>query len=99
MKRTLLWPVFFLVLFIGAKALEYHPLSHSDDGPTDRCELCDYALLMESTPFSAPEPTIVEVPFIFPIEAEITLSFSYTLVSQEIEAGQFYRPPPAVPAI
>ncbi|MEJ2163612.1 MAG: hypothetical protein P8X60_09980 [Robiginitalea sp.] len=99
MKLSRLWAILFLVLFLGAKTLEYHPLGHDEDGSSDRCELCTFALIAKTTPFSVPEITGVAGPQQLPVETEFSLSALPILISQEIHAGQFYRPPPAAPAI
>jgi len=94
MKRSHLWATLFLVLFLGAKSLEFHSLGHADDESSDLCELCDYALLLQVTPFTAPEVAIVEDPVFIPADLVSENNFAFPLISRELGAGQFYRPPP-----
>ncbi|NER09328.1 hypothetical protein SAMN06265375_1011176 [Muriicola jejuensis] len=42
--------ILLLGVFLGIKALDYHPLTHSQDEPV-KCELCTLSLLHESTSF------------------------------------------------
>ena len=94
MKRAHLWAVFFLALFLGAKCLEYHPLDHVDDETSDRCELCDFAALLDGTPFQAPETMVIESPDARISEPVAENTFTFRVISGELGAGQFYRPPP-----
>ncbi len=99
MKRSHLWAVLFLTLFLGVKSLEYHPLGHADDEASDRCELCDYALLVHATPFTAPEIAVVEGLLMPSPDSVAENTFTYPLITRELVAGQFYRPPPTVPSL
>ena len=52
--RRLFTAVFLLALFLGSKGIEFHALSHAEDNDQVTCEWCDFALVLQSTPF---EPT------------------------------------------
>ena len=99
MNRSHTWAILLLVLFLGAKAMEFHPLGHSEDGDTDRCELCDFALLVKATPFAAPEVTVLKTPEEPSLVSQVSSTFAQVLISKELEAGQFYRPPPPTPLV
>lgn len=94
MKRAHLRAVFFLTLFLCAKGLEYHPLGHVDEGTSDRCELCDFAVLLHDTPFDTPELPVFEGPFLPASDSIAQSTCTFPIISQELGAGQFYRPPP-----
>ena len=94
MKRSHLWAIFFLVLFLGAKSLEFHPLGHADEDSSDRCELCDYALLLQDTPFTAPQVTFLEGHIAIIAGPVSESNETLLIISRELPAGQFYRPPP-----
>ena len=99
MKSSHLWAALLLMVFLGAKSLEFHPLGHADDETSDRCELCDYALLVHATPFTASEIAVVETLFMPSPDSVVENTFTYALISQELVAGQFYRPPPTIPSL
>jgi hypothetical protein len=99
MKRSHLWAILLLMLFLGAKAMEFHPMGHTEDGASDRCELCDFALLVKTTPFAPSEQTKLESPVELSPVTAVSIPSTQILISQELEAGQFYRPPPSPPAV
>ncbi len=49
-RITSIIAILLLGVFLGIKALDYHPLTHSQDEPV-KCELCTLSLLHENTSF------------------------------------------------
>ncbi len=87
-------PLLLLLVFLGSKSLEYHPLSHSDEDRAS-CEWCDFALVLQATPFEpAPDPvSLPEMPLF--AEKEIAGGFIISLIPANPGSWYSCRPPPA----
>lgn len=87
-------PLLLLLVFLGSKTLESHPLTHSD-GDSASCEWCDFALLIQATPFE-PAQDAVSVPEI-PLLAEKEVRGGFIPFLVPTDPGSWYscRPPPA----
>jgi len=94
--KRLFTALFLLSLFLGSKGLEFHALSHEQDNDQVTCEWCDYALVLQSTPF---EPATVSHLDLIPTAAVQNPILSDFLSNpQERLAWEplFGRPPPSV---
>ena len=94
--QRLFTALFLLALFLGSKGLEFHALSHEQDNDQVTCEWCDYALVLQSTPF---EPATVSHLVFTPTEsAQNSIPAKYLCSSQDRLAWEplFGRPPPSV---
>jgi hypothetical protein len=56
--------ILFLGILLGIKALDYHPLAHSQDADEVNCELCTFSLLNEAISYDrvTSSPSIAPVP-------------------------------------
>lgn len=90
-------PAFLLLLvFLGAKSVEYHPLTHSDEGNIT-CEWCDLALVFHATPFQPATTTAVEFVILSPFEEELQQSYASVFNQLLHQQSLFSRPPPHKP--
>lgn len=94
--KRLFTALFLLALFLGSKGLEFHALSHEQDNDQVTCEWCDYALVLQSTPF---EPaTVSDLDFIPTASTQNQILTCYLSHAQDRLAWEplFGRPPPSV---
>jgi len=88
--------LFLVSLFLGSKGLEFHALSHEQNNDQVTCEWCDYALVLQSTPF---EPaTVSQLDSIPTASDQNQLHTCYLSIPQDRLAWEplFGRPPPSV---
>ncbi|MEZ2415364.1 hypothetical protein ACA086_10395 [Muriicola sp. E247] len=85
-----------LGLFLLGKGISYHPLSHSDEADTEKCELCLFSVLSESflydTPAQAVKPAIV---FNVPSQGHLESRDAF-FKEDNFFPSLFSRPPPAL---
>lgn len=87
--------LFLLLIFLGSKSMEYHSAAHMDEGQIE-CKWCDFALLLQATPF---EPTLEATPgMVFNLLETRQADYPYTpvFVSKESVFRNFSRPPPSL---
>ena len=84
-----------LLVFLGSKALEYHSVAHRDE---DRvaCEYCDFALLLQTTPFEPAPESAPEIPGPLCETGQAEFNYSFAYASSEPGFRNFCRPPPAL---
>ena len=87
--------IFLLLLFLGGKGLEYHPLTHSDENAPNECELCDFAILDLETPYTPGEEPTFDPCSHSAIEVTRPESSLPVFTSGQMTMGYFCRPPPS----
>lgn len=94
MPNRKFFSLFFLILFVSVKGLNYHPMAHSSEEDLLKCELCEVVILHDTTPviFTAAydfETVDFELETAQVQKAEISTVSSFF--------GDFYcRPPPSL---
>jgi len=88
--------LFLLTLFLGSKGLEFHALSHEQDSDQVTCEWCDYALVLQSTPFEPAAVSHLDFIPIAPAQKETLTCYLSNPQDQLSWEPLFGRPPPAV---
>lgn len=85
--------LFLLLIFLGSKSIEYHSVSHMDGDSAD-CEWCDFALLLQTTPF---EPAVQTTTVFTPVITDVRHpenSYLRAFASKDLYFRNFSRPPP-----
>ncbi|QBA63438.1 hypothetical protein [Muriicola soli] len=90
----ILFSFILLGLFLGAKGLSYHALSHDDKGDTISCELCEFALLNETISYDLAVQTDFPAPFVHNLIQETSCSLSEVNIEDPFYQILFGRPPP-----
>ncbi|MCO5723280.1 hypothetical protein [Robiginitalea marina] len=86
--------IFLLLAFLGAKSMESHGLLHADEENGPACEWCEYALVLESTPFHPPLAQAIEVRVEAPLPGHPAEAPLPALCPVHLEGALFCRPPP-----
>ncbi|MBT8312394.1 MAG: hypothetical protein HKP23_06135 [Flavobacteriaceae bacterium] len=85
-----------LSLFLLGKGISYHPLSHTDEGDTEKCELCLFSVLSESVLYDTPTQE-VEPSTVLNIPSQGLLEDRDEFLKVDIYfPSLFSRPPPAL---
>lgn len=86
-----------LVLFIFIKTAGLHTILHSDDDlHSKECDLCEFVVVSNNTPFTASEQISFEEPVQHNYNKHIFYEYSFQFVQDQIEISLFSRPPPIV---
>mgnify|MGYP006987946041 CR=1 FL=1 len=95
--RRLHWlaSLFLLLIFLGSKSIEYHTVSHMDEDSID-CEWCDFALLLQATPYEPAPETPPQIPLVAAYTGEPEFAYAPGFVSKDRYLRNFCRPPPAL---
>lgn len=88
---------FLLLLFLGSKGLEYHPMSHSDENSPNGCELCEFAIIGLETPYTPAEVPSLSASNLAEIEVRLPEARLKVFTGRLLPIGQFCRPPPSTP--
>lgn len=76
--------------------MEAHGLSHADEEKGPACEWCEYALLLEASPFHPPLASpAVEATIAPPLSGQAPLAPLPVLSPEFLKGILFCRPPPA----
>ncbi len=96
LKRfTSIIALLLLGVFLGIKALDYHPLTHAQDDDRVKCELCTLSLLNESTSYDQVSNSIdLPVLWISP-QTETSLAQFFAPKEDRVYPTLFGRPPPS----
>ena len=87
--------LFLLLIFLGSKSMEYHTATHLEEDNIE-CEWCDFALLLQATPFE-PAPEASQEFVLRHIESrQVNFVYSFVFVSRELDFRNFSRPPPSL---
>jgi len=86
-------------LFLAAKGMSYHSLSHSGDSDTVQCEICDHALLYEITPFDTATPPSFPADFTIISMYQFSDTLKEAIFEDPSFPALFGRPPPFAPAL
>jgi len=73
--------------------MEYHTVSHMDGDSTD-CEWCDFALLIQTSPFEPAREIAPEIPPAFSDPGQPEYSYAQAFISKDRYFRNFSRPPP-----
>ncbi len=95
-RFTSLIALLLLGIFLGIKALDYHPLTHAQDDDRVKCELCTFSLLNESTSFD--QVTIsTSIPVLWSgPRGDISQALVSIPEKDRVNPTLFGRPPPAI---
>lgn len=89
--------IFFLVLFIFIKTAGLHTILHSDDDlHSKECELCEFVVVSNDTPFTTDEQVSFEQPVQHHYNNHVFYEYTFQFVQDQIESSLFSRPPPIV---
>ncbi len=83
----------FLVIFLFVKVADLHVFSHDDDNTTS-CELCDFTLILEHTPFINDNPPVIIHKILEFSNFEIVSFYSFIYTGDVSCESLFSRPPP-----
>ena len=88
--------ILLLLLFLGSTSLEYHAIGHTDEDATSECELCEFVILSEHTPYVPVEEMALNSSFSALFEGNKPLSSPQYFSAKEVLTARFCRPPPAL---
>ena len=84
----------FLGIILGIKAMDYHPLTHTDDSDSVKCELCLFSQLNEAISYDGVTSFSVS-PFLWGEPYRQAPDFLKAITTEEFSyATLFSRPPP-----
>ncbi len=95
--RQLHWfaSLFLLLIFLGSKSMEYHTVTHVDEDSME-CEWCDFALLLQATPFEPASVASAEMVATLIETRRANYLFTPVFVAKESDFRNFSRPPPSL---
>lgn len=85
----------FIILFLSIKMIGLHALTHEDDKNDTHCEICDHAVINDSTPLAtlSPQEFLIENTELIigkPSIKRYRFINSYAIANDQL----FCRPPP-----
>ena len=95
--RQLHWfaSLFLLLIFLGSKSMEYHTVTHVDEDSME-CEWCDFALLLQATPFEPASVASAEMVVTLTGPRQADYLYTPAFISREFDFRNFSRPPPSL---
>jgi hypothetical protein len=87
-------PLLFLLLFLGAKASAFHPLTHEEAEEPVPCEVCVLAIQQDLEDYDHPEIQALPDEELLPSDKEEQATYLSTPYLRETWMRYFSRPPP-----
>lgn len=88
--------LFFLVIFTCIKLAGLHEFMHSDSEKHHDCDICEFVITTNTTPFLATENFDFELQIALNFEDEIFYEYKSQFVQSKITSILFGRPPPTL---
>lgn len=85
-----------LGLFMLGKGISYHPLSHSDEGDTEKCQLCLFSVLSESVLYNTPAQKVIPAIVLSVFSQELLVEGDEFFKEDTFFPSLLSRPPPAL---
>ena len=86
----------FLLLFLGAKASAFHPLTHEESEESVPCEVCVLVIQQEQEDFDHPEIQTVPDGEVVALDEKEQATYHSTPYIRDSRMWHFSRPPPQV---
>lgn len=86
--------IVLLTIFVLIKLAGLHELTHSDNQQDNDCEICEYVVSSNKTPFVANEQFVFKQPVLHNYDKQLFYEYSYQFVQNQIDNNLFSRPPP-----
>lgn len=87
--------VLLLTIFVSLKLVSLHEFTHTDEHDDD-CEICEYVISLNTTPFTAIENISVENFILHNYNKQLFYEYTYKFAQNLVNTTLFCRPPPSL---
>jgi hypothetical protein len=95
-RLKITFSLLLLGLFLLGKGISYHPLSHTDEGDNEKCELCLFSVISESVLYDTPAQEVKPI-LVLNVSSQGLLEIRDAFFKEDIFfPSLFSRPPPAL---